>query len=110
VLTKVVTMVDVSEAVRVESSEEATLELGLATWVAVLAIVVTMVEVSEAVMVEVAEDIALELTGLVALEIVTEEVASQKVREVVRVISSVDETVMMASEVQDGEDATGTTV
>ena len=77
-LTKVVKMVDVSEAVTVEVSDEASLELGL--------------------------------TGLVALETVTEEVEAHDVREVVRVMTSVDETVMMAIEVQDGDDATGTTV
>lgn len=115
-LTRVVTIVEVSEAVVVKTSEEVTLELGVTTWVAVLARVVTMVDVSEAVVVQVPDEITLELAGPVALEIVRGDVATMEVKEVVRVITSVVETVMMAIEVQDadvpelGDDVAGMTV
>lgn len=119
-----VTTVNVVETVAVEVSDEASDEatLGLpvtpavTTRVAVLDTVVTVVDVSEAVVVENLEESALEPRALVSLVKVTGEVAMTEVREVVSVITSVVETVMMEIDVQEaavaepGEDAAGTTV
>jgi hypothetical protein len=84
--------------------------------VAVLDTVVRMVAVSEAVVVEVSEEATPELRGLVALEIAEGDVLTIEVVAVVKVIISVVETVMVATEVQDvivvelGEDVAGATV
>jgi hypothetical protein len=76
----------------------------------VLIRVVTMVDISEAVTVRVDDDTSLEPTGLVALERVMAEMGMNEVREVVKVVTSVEGMVIMAIEVQDGVDVTGTTV